>query len=116
MDANKWVADYFPNQKNAYNTSLKTVKKPILTLIIESILNTKAGCFIDDYFRKITLQKWNIKFNHLEKNDFNIAMKSTKNISKHHPQNFQKKVITQLEIDYKNIIEKYQLELTKEHA
>ena len=43
-------------------------------------------------------------------------MKSTKNISKHHPQNFQKKVITQLEIDYKNITEKYQLELTKEHA
>jgi hypothetical protein len=116
LDANKWVADYFPNQKNTYNTSLRTVKKPILTLIIESILNTKAGCFIDDYFRKITLQKWNIKFNHLEKNDFNIAMKSTKNISKHHPQNFQKKVITQLEIDYKNITEKYQLELTKEHA
>jgi hypothetical protein len=43
-------------------------------------------------------------------------MKSTKNVSKHHPQNFQKKVIDLLNTDYEKMKEQHNIELSPEHA
>lgn len=116
MKENKWASDYFPNKVPLDYFSIKKIKKPIFTLLAEKTLNTQVGNFLDNFFRKITLRKWNAKFNHLEKEDFNIAMKSTKSVSKHHPQNFQKKVIDVLNDKYDQIKKQYNLELQQEHA
>jgi len=88
-DENKWVENYLPNKTVTDGLSkLQVVKKPTATKITEYFLDSKIGDWLDAAFLRITYKKWKIKFNHLEERQFNVAMKSTKNISKHHPLNF----------------------------
>ncbi len=117
VEENHWANDYFPNKSPFDFSKIEACKKTWLSLLIQSILNTKIGDLLDDFFRKITLKKWHAKFGHaMQKDDFKIAMKSTKNVSKHHPQNFQKKVIDLLNEKYNAIRKQHNLDLHAEHA
>jgi spore maturation protein CgeB len=117
MEDNKWVRNYFPNKNIEENFKLvNEIKKPIISKFIEFSLNNRFGEFLDSQLRKMTLSVWNKKFKHLHKEDFNIAMKSTKNISKHHPNNFQKKVIEALNDNYNHVKQKHEIILEPEHA
>ncbi len=113
---NQWAYDFFPNKKNQDILQLKDTEKYWLSKILQTVFNTRFGNFLEHIFRTMTLRKWTTKFDNLEKEDFDIAMKSTKNVSKHHPQNFQKKVIDRLDKDYKEVIKKFDLEILKRHA
>jgi predicted nucleotidyltransferase len=116
-EQNKWVEKYLPNKTIAEGLSkLNIVKKPLFTKFIEGLLNTKIGDWLDSFFLKITYKKWKVKFNKLEDKHFNIALKSTKDVSKHHPLNFQRKVIERLNGKYDELKEKHNIHLTKEHA
>lgn len=112
---NLWVNDYFskfePNLSHVQNS-----EKPLFTKTIESILNNPVGGFVDLSFKKITMAKWKSKFKNLEAEDFKIALKSTQNISKHHPLNFQKKVILALNEKYKEFQKTHNIELAEEYA
>jgi len=93
---NQWVSNFLPNLEIG-KSSIKNLKnKPFITKAIELIFNTKIGNILEKLFLKMTLKKWNTKFQTLKKSDFDIAMKSTNGVSKHHPRNFQKKVIDRL--------------------
>ena len=116
-DKNKWVESYLPNKTvTAGLSKLNLVKKPTITKITEYFLDSKMGDWIDTVFLRITYHKWKIKFNHLEERQFNVAMKSTKNISKHHPLNFQRKVIDRLNNRYDELREKHNIHIAKENA
>ena len=116
-DKNKWVESYLPNKTVTDGLSkLNLVKKPTVTKIIEYFLDSKIGDWLDTVFLRITYHKWKIKFNHLEERQFNVAMKSTKNISKHHPLNFQRKVIDRLNNRYDELREKHNIHIAKENA
>ena len=116
-EQNKWVEKYLPNKTIAEGLSkLNIVKKPLFIKFIEVLLNTKIGDWLDSFFLKITYKKWKVKFNKLEDKHFNVALKSTKNVSKHHPLNFQRKVIERLNDKYDELKEKHNIHLTKEHA
>ena len=52
----------------------------------------------------------------MSEEDFKIALKTTKNVSKHHPSNFQKKVILSLNSKLEEVQMKYNLVLQREHA
>ena len=56
------------------------------------------------------------KFKHLATEDFNIAMKSTRHVSKHHPQNYQNKVTTRLAERYNEVVKQNNLKYPEEHA
>ncbi len=96
LKQNKWVHSYFPNLK-ARELENSSIKNNSFRTIIEYLLNNKLGVFLDTYLKKITLARWNKKFNYLSNEEFAIALKSTKNVSKHHPQNYQKKVLEKLQ-------------------
>ena len=116
-EQNKWVNSFLPNKTVAEGLSkLSPVEKPIFTKSVESILNTKLGDWLDSFFLKITYKKWKMKFNKLEDKQFNVALKSTKTVSKHHPLNFQRKVIERLNGKYDELEEKHNIHLAKEHA
>ncbi len=116
-DENKWVENYLPNKTVTDGLSkLHMVKKPTTTKITEYFLDSKIGDWLDAAFLRITYKKWKIKFNHLEERQFNVAMKSTKNISKHHPLNFQHKVIDRLNNRYDELREKHNIHIAKENA
>ena len=116
-EQNKWVNSFLPNKTVTEGLNkLIPVNKPLFTKAVEGILNTKLGDWTDSLFLKITYKKWKVKFNKLEDKQFNIALKSTKTVSKHHPLNFQRKVIERLNGKYDEIREKHNIHLAKEHA
>jgi len=114
---NTWVHSFLPN-KSIFEGLVKMnfVEKPLFTRLTENILNTKLGEKLDQLFLKITYKKWKMKFSDLEERQFNVALKSTKNISKHHPLNFQRKVIERLNVKYDEYRENHNIHLEKEHA
>nr|WP_247672686.1 nucleotidyltransferase domain-containing protein [Aquimarina sp. MMG016] len=115
-ESNQWVSKFLPNLKIGKKPLQGNIKKNWVSNFIRYILNNKIGNSLDHFFLRITLKKWHLKFNHLSETDFKVAMKSTKDVSKHHPQNFQKKVIDRLNQKYQEFQNKYNIELEQEHA
>lgn len=115
-DKNQWVSNFLPNMEIGKLPVYRNIKKNWFAKLIESVLKTKIGTVLDYIFLKLTVKKWTLKFNTLNKEDFDIAMKSTSGVSKHHPHNFQKKVINRLNQKYKEFYTRYNIELEKEHA
>ncbi len=114
---NKWANNFLPNKIiNEGLSNLNTIKKPFFTKLIEKLLSNRLGDIIDTLFLRTTYKRWKVKFKHLDQDHFNIAMKSTKNISKHHPRNYQKQVIDRLNEKYIEYQKKYNIHLSKEHA
>lgn len=112
---NEWIKDYF----SKFEINLKSVpeiKKTALTKTIEFFFDNGFGNAIDYLFKSITLRKWRAKFNFLSEEDFKIALKSTKNISKHHPSNFQKKVILSLNDKLEEVQRNYNIVVPKEYV
>lgn len=116
MQENTWTYNYFPNFSSFDTSLINETKKSWLSVFVEKMLNTPIGNAVDSFLRKMTLKKWHSKFGDLESEDFKIAMKSTKQVSKHHPQNFQKKVIDRLNKDYNKLKQQYNLELLQDYA
>ncbi len=116
-EKNKWAKTFLPNKNISERIhNLLPVNKPIFTKIIEKILTSKLGDSIDNFFLRITYNKWKSKFKNIDKDQFDIALKSTKNVSKHHPLNFQNHVIERLNKKYVEYQENYNIYLPKEHA
>lgn len=115
FNQNNWISTYFSNFQPSVE-NIQNIKKPVFTKTIELTFSNKFGTSIDYIFKSITLKKWNSKFHYLNKEDFNIALKSTNNISKHHPSNFQKKVINALNEKAEEVQRKFKIELTKEYV
>jgi len=112
---NKWVNDYF-SKFSPDLSAVTNTENPLLRKSIEYILDNKLGTSIDAAFKKITLKKWKSKFRFMNTEDFNIALKSTKNISKHHPSNFQKKVIHSLNHKIEEVQTNFNIVLPKEYV
>lgn len=114
---NKWANSYLPNKIISEKIeNLHPIQKPFITKVSEKILNTKIGGYIDNLFLRITYKKWKIKFKDLDEDQFKVALKSSKNVSKHHPLNFQNQVIERLNKKYVEYQENYNIHLPKEHA
>jgi hypothetical protein len=77
---------------------------------------SRFGIFLNATFKSITLKKWNAIFHYLNPKEFEIAMKSSENISKHHPSNFQKKVVDSLNEKIEEVKIKFAIEIPKEHV
>jgi len=90
---NSWVDSFYPEYFEGNDRGSMDVKSGFLKKTLESILDLKWGDVLDDFFMKLTLSRWRKKFPHMEKDDFDVALKTTKRVSKHHPSHFQKKVL-----------------------
>ena len=62
---------------------------------IDSVVS--LGNWLDKLFMYITIWRWDVKFKHFDRSKFNLALRSTRNVSKHHPQDFQTQVLTRVE-------------------
>ncbi|MBD09164.1 MAG: nucleotidyltransferase [Flavobacteriaceae bacterium] len=116
IESNKWTLGFYPNKTINQKFIREMHSKPFWSKTLEFIFNNSFGRFIDKRLKAVTLKKWKQKFNHLEKDNFEIAMKSTNDVSKHHPQDFQSQVIVRLNKNYENKNKAYNLNLTMENA
>ncbi len=94
LNFNNWVKDYLPNKKQHQQTFLKAsqIIRPLFALL-EWTLMGKLGESLDKICFKYTLATWQKKFTDFSKEDFDLNLRSKKNVSKHHPRGFQKKVL-----------------------
>lgn len=116
FEANNWYKQYYPN-KNIALENLYSAKKSYFRIFFEKITNSLLGDGLEALSFKIIFSFWKIKYqNKMSKEDFEVAFKSSKDVSKHHPSNFQKKVINRLNIDYLTIKEKHNIEFPLEHV
>ena len=112
---NDWVSGIFAEFVPQLD-GIGNMRKPKIIQILEKAFDNKLGVALDLFFKNTTLYFWKLKFKQMTKDDFKVALKSTQNISKHHPLNFQKKVITALNEKYEEIKRNHNIELSKEYV
>jgi hypothetical protein len=93
---NQWATHYFPNM-DTQQTSYIFEKKRLVKSFFEWIFSGKLGEQLDIFFMKLAMKRWKRKFGTLyNEQDFSIAFKSKRNVSKNHPRFFQKQVLNLL--------------------
>lgn len=95
MEVNAWTNKHYPNKVPREVTHTAHLRKGMLGKVMEKLLNGQLGERLDARFMKITLKRWQRKFGHFDEAEFELAMKTNKRVSKHHPSNFQQKVLDQ---------------------
>lgn len=105
--ANAWVNSFFPNAVLS-DSEAQECRRGIVKQVSEWILSGSLGEKADIYFFRLTLRKWQRKFSHFNPEDFDLNMRSRREVSKHHPRGFQstvsnalreKMTITERELD-----------------
>lgn len=103
---NKWLFGYFPNYDTLRSGEVSD-RTPGIRLFLEALLNPFGNRF-DDWAFRIAFKRFRKLYEKMfSKEDFDVAFKSRKGISKNHDRHFQKH-ITEL---YRNKIERF----TKDH-
>lgn len=100
MAHNSWVADYLPHFPLRDTTGLPLAKKKVFKSTLERLLSGSFGDRLDEICFRLTVRNQRKKFRHLGEEEFQSAMRSAKDVSKHHPQNFQHRVLHTLEEKY----------------
>jgi hypothetical protein len=94
MEANTWVQrDYYPNIPLRNTDSLATQEDPVLKKGLEYLFGGFLGQYLDRFSMRLTVGFWKRKFKHFTAKHFDIALKSRKYVSKHHPLGFQERVM-----------------------
>jgi hypothetical protein len=95
--ANAWAWKYLPNAVGRDTGSIPPYRIGFVKKGLERLLGGRFGTWLDEQFMQITLKYWRRKFSHFDQAIFDTALKSRRYVSKHHPLNFQKKVLDAFE-------------------
>jgi hypothetical protein len=68
-------------------------EKKRLSKLLEWMLKGKIGDKLDLYLMKFTYRKWQKKFPDFDLSKFELTMRTNRGVSKHHPRDFQNKVL-----------------------
>ena len=106
---NNWIYNHLPNFDVKQKTIVSNSKENSIKIFAEKLLGTRIGSFADKQLFKLTLSIWEKKFKHFNKSDFDLNMRSRKNVSKHHPSGFQQKVLDNWALNKENYYKKHQI-------
>jgi len=96
-ETNSWTKQYFPNFRHPIN--LKPIEgRNGLKSFAEWFFKGSLGDRLDLYFMRITLKRWLNKFRHFDSSKFELTMRTNRGVSKHHPQDFQNKVLEEYNV------------------
>jgi len=90
---NGWCREFYPNKRIVRHTMNIPYGKGRGKRLAEWLLGGWLGERLDTLCLKLTLKRWKKKFGYLPGEEFEINLRSRKNISKHHPQGFQFQVL-----------------------
>lgn len=106
IEENRWSALFYPNH-NRKAENIPPTHNGMLKRYSENLLSGKLGEWLDEKFFRITLSRWKNKFPHHDESHFEIDFRSRKHVSKHHPNGFQRVVLSKLEAKRLELQEKY---------
>jgi hypothetical protein len=101
---NKWAWSQFPNVVQRQVDQIRNNHPVFLKTLLERMFSGKFGTWLDRTFMKLTLRYWDRKFKPKDATIFEVALKSRRYVSKHHPLNFQKRVLEQFEKRCREVI------------
>lgn len=107
---NEWIYNHLPNFDLNNKTSVPPIQETPIKKVSEKLLSKQIGSFADKQLFKLTLHIWQKKFKHFNKSDFDLNMRSRKNVSKHHPSGFQQKVLSSWSLNKINYCKKHQID------
>jgi hypothetical protein len=114
FESNQWIREFFPHFEIEVKEDVPFNRTGTLKRFIEFLLSGKLGDKLDNRFMNTTMKHWSKKFGEqFTKEEFLLSFKSGKDISKHHPQNFQKKVLEKFNSKLKEIEKEHQIEVEK---
>ena len=111
FNANPWVRSFFPNSQHRPNGTAR-LSKPVLKHILEKSLKGKAGEWLDTFFMKMTLRRWKKEFGWQPQPEFEVNMRTRRNVSKHHPQGFQFRILNSYQERIQSFERQHQLILS----
>ncbi|MGL5891837.1 MAG: nucleotidyltransferase domain-containing protein, partial [Bacteroidia bacterium] len=92
---NQWAKSFIPNRNFKNTDNIRpVVKKGIISKFVQYVLNGKLGDGLDNFCFNITQKRWEKKFPQLSTEEFELNLRSRKNVSKHHPRGFQFRVLS----------------------
>ncbi|MDO8367098.1 MAG: hypothetical protein Q7T20_09890 [Saprospiraceae bacterium] len=91
--ANLWARQIYPNFKQRPTAAVPSHSRGFLKKILETMLAGKLGDGLDQKAMRLTVGFWKRKFRHMDHQTFDLALKSRRGVSKHHPLHFQQKVL-----------------------
>lgn len=95
IESNLWVSDLLPNYEMNKHERL-SVHESRFKMFLERILNFFAPDFWNGLFMWMTLRRWQGLYERkYSKAEFDIAFKTRPDVSKNHPNHFQKRVLNQ---------------------
>ena len=112
-ESNQWIKKYVPNYPKRDVTNVPPFKKKIIQKIIEPILNGRFGNYIDDKVMKKFIKFDEKRYGKLDQSTFRLAFKTRKNVSKHHPNFFQKRVLESLRLKLEQLELKHNIALSE---
>ncbi len=95
-DSNQWIKQYVPNYPKRDVSNVPESRRKITHKIIETLLNNQLGDYFDNKVMKLFIKYDEKRYGTLDEETFKLAFKTRKNISKHHPNYFQKRVLESL--------------------
>lgn len=102
---NIWIKDFYPNFPKRDTVKISEHKKSIFKNFFEKLLNNSLGDKLDDFAMNLFEKANKIKYRNYDSKDFQVAFKTSKKESKHHPKFFQKRVLQEFNDKLKSIEE-----------
>jgi hypothetical protein len=91
---NKWISEFLPNHPALTIENSATLSELKSTNVFEQFLNFFDADSLDTFFMNLTFKRWKrIYEKKYQPNDFLIAFKTNKYVSKNHPNFYQKKIV-----------------------
>lgn len=92
---NQWHTQWLKGKFRHKEASFTTMAKSPGTL--ERFLSLSMFDSLERFLHRITLRRWQRKFSHHREQDFEQMFRSTRGVSKHHPQNNQSKALDSID-------------------
>lgn len=93
LESNQWIHTFLPNFKSRPRHPSDQEQTSLIKTCLESLLRPFASV-LDTVFMKLSLWRWNKLYaDQYSSEDFNIAFKTRRHVSKNHPKHYQKKIL-----------------------
>ncbi|MBL7940848.1 MAG: nucleotidyltransferase domain-containing protein [Flavobacteriales bacterium] len=92
FERNAWAFRMFPGARTPRSHEVATGDTRSKS-ILEKLLGGRFGDQLDGWCMQLTWYRWKRKFDHFDARTFELALRTRTYVSKHHPRNFQKRVL-----------------------
>jgi hypothetical protein len=93
IKATDWIREFLPTWVPTTNRPTSGWRHSLPARAIETLFSGNRGDSLDERCRRLVERHNRHRYNHLEPTEFELAMRTAKNASKHHPRSFQPRIL-----------------------